>query len=166
MDHRDRVAFVAVSGDEIIAVARYERYRGTDTAEVAFFVDDEHHGRGLATLLLEYLAAAAVENGLARFAATTLPNNRKMLGVFRSAGYEVSSRLEDGVVEIGFDLDQTGETLAAIDRRERAAEAASVRPILEPRSVAVIGVGRERGGSARMCSRTCGRRGSPASCTR
>ena len=146
VDHRDRVAFVAVIADEIIAVARYERYRGTDTAEVAFFVDDEHHGRGLATLLLEYLAAAAIDNGLGRFAATTLPNNRKMLGVFQNAGYEVSSRLEDGVVEIGFDLDQTGETLAAIDRRERAAEAASVRPMLEPRSVAVIGAGRERGG--------------------
>jgi acyl-CoA synthetase (NDP forming)/RimJ/RimL family protein N-acetyltransferase len=146
VDHHDRVAFVALSLDEIIAVARYERYRGTDTAEVAFFVDDEHHGRGLASLLLEYLAAAALENGLRRFSATTLPNNRKMLGVFRSAGYEVVSRLDDGVVEISFDIDPTGEALAAIDRRERAAEAASVRPMLEPASVAVVGAGRARGG--------------------
>ncbi len=146
VDHKDRVAFVAVSGDELIAVARYERYRGTDTAEVAFFVDDAHHGRGLATVLLEYLVAAALDNGLARFTATTLPNNRKMLGVFRSAGYEVSSRLEDGVVEVAFDIDPTGAALAAIDRRERAAEAASVRPMVEPTSVAVIGAGRERGG--------------------
>jgi acyl-CoA synthetase (NDP forming)/RimJ/RimL family protein N-acetyltransferase len=146
VDHRDRVAFVALSMDEIIAVARYERYRGTDTAEVAFFVDDEHHGRGLASLLLEYLVAAGQENGLRRFAATTLPNNRKMLKVFQSAGYEVASRLDDGVVEVGFDIDPTGEALAAMVRRERAAEAASVRPMLQPRSVAVVGAGRARGG--------------------
>ncbi|MFN7149257.1 MAG: GNAT family N-acetyltransferase [Microthrixaceae bacterium] len=146
VDHRDRVAFVALSMDEIIAVARYERYRGTDTAEVAFFVDDEHHGRGLASLLLEYLVAAGQENGVRRFAATTLPSNRKMLKVFQSAGYEVASRLDEGVVEVGFDIDPTGEALAAMVRRERAAEAASVRPMLQPCSIAVVGAGRVRGG--------------------
>lgn len=146
VDHRDRVAFVALSLDEIIAVARYERYRGTNTAEVAFFVDDEHHGRGLASLMLEYLAAAGRENGIRRFVATTLPSNRKMLAVFHSAGYDVSSRLDEGVIEIGFDIDATDEALAAMDRRERAAEVASVRPMLEPTSVAVVGAGRRRGG--------------------
>ncbi|HNB96444.1 MAG TPA: GNAT family N-acetyltransferase, partial [Microthrixaceae bacterium] len=94
VDHRDRVAFVALLDDELVGVARYERYEGTDTAEVAFFVDDRHHGRGLATVMLEYLAAAARENGITRFRATTLPNNRKMLKVFASAGYEVASQLD------------------------------------------------------------------------
>ena len=142
VDHHDRVAFVALAGDELIAVARYERYRGTDTAEVAFFIDDAHHGRGLATLLLEYLAAAGRERGIRRFAATTLPHNRKMLGVFAAAGYQVSSKIDDGVVEVAFDIDSTSASLAAVDRRERRAEAASVRRVLEPRSVAVVGVGR------------------------
>ncbi len=142
VDHHDRVAFVALAGDELIAVARYERYRGTDTAEVAFFIDDAHHGRGLATLLLEYLAAAGRERGVRRFAATTLPHNRKMLGVFAAAGYQVSSRIDDGVVEVAFDIDPTAASVAAVDRRERRAEAASVRRLLEPRSVAVVGVGR------------------------
>lgn len=146
VDHRNRVAFVALAGDELIAVSRYERYRGTDTAEVAFFVDDEHRGRGLATLMLEYLAAAATENGIRRFAASTLPNNRRMLKVFQSAGYDVASRLEDGVVELSFDIDPTDESVAAMDRRERVAEAASVRALLRPDSVAVVGAGRRRGG--------------------
>ncbi len=145
VDHADRVAFVALSGDEMIGVARYERYRGTDTAEVAFFVDDAHHGRGLATLLLEYLAAAAQERQLRRFSATTLPSNRRMLGVFAAAGYDVASRLDEGVVEVSFDIDPTGDSLAAMDRRERAAESASVRPMLAPASVAVVGAGRHTG---------------------
>jgi acyl-CoA synthetase (NDP forming)/RimJ/RimL family protein N-acetyltransferase len=146
VDHRERVAFVALSEDELVGVARYERYRGTDTAEVAFFIDDEHQGRGLATLLLEYLAEAGRDNGVRRFTATTLPNNRKMLRVFSTAGYDVATRLEEGVVEVAFDIDPTGAAIAAMERRERVAEAASVRRMLEPGSVVVVGAGRSPGG--------------------
>ena len=142
VDHRDRVAFVAMSEDEIVGVARYERYRGTDTAEVAFFIDDDHQGRGLGTLLLEYLAEAGRDNGLRRFTATTLPHNRKMLRVFTTAGYDVATRLDEGVVEVAFDIAPTVESFAAMERRERVAEAASVRRMLRPGSVAVVGAGR------------------------
>ncbi|MBS1837227.1 MAG: GNAT family N-acetyltransferase, partial [Actinobacteria bacterium] len=138
VDHHDRVAFVAVLDGELVGVARYERYTATDTAEVAFFVDDAHHGRGLATLLLEYLAASARENGIRRFRASTLPANRKMLRVFAAAGYEVASHVDDGIVEVAFDLRATDEVVAAVQRRERLAEAASVRRMLEPSTVAVV----------------------------
>ena len=146
VDYVDRVAFVALLDDELVGVARYERYSGTDTAEVAFFIDDEHHGRGLATVLLEYLAAAGLENRLRRVRASTLPTNRKMLGVFSAAGYDVATQFDDGVIEVGFDIDPTDASVAAIDRRERVAEAASVRRLLSPRSVAVVGAGKQRGG--------------------
>lgn len=149
VDHRDRVAFVALSEDEMIGVARYERYRGTDTAEVAFFVDDDHQGRGLATLLLEYLVEAGRDNGVRRFTATTLPNNRRMLRVFTAAGYDVATRLDEGVIEVSFDIAPTVEAFAAIERRERVAEAASVRRLLHPRSVAVVGAARSEGGLGR-----------------
>ncbi len=139
IDHHDRVAFVGLLDDQIIAVARYERYKGTDTAEVAFFVDDHHNGRGLATVMLEYLAAAGRFRGLRRFTASTLPNNRKMLTVFSQAGFNVSSRLEDGLVAIAFDIDPTDRSTAAADLRERQAEAATVERLLRPTSVAVIG---------------------------
>jgi acyl-CoA synthetase (NDP forming)/RimJ/RimL family protein N-acetyltransferase len=140
LDHHDRVAFVAVLDDEIVGVARYERYRGTPTAEVAFFVDDQHQGRGLATVLLEFLVAAARHRGIARFTASTLPNNRKMLAVFAAAGFEVSSELSDGVVHVAFDIHPTDESVRLSERRQREAEAASVRRLVRPASVAVIGV--------------------------
>lgn len=145
VDHRDRVAFVAVLGDDLVGVARYERYQGTDTAEVAFFVDDDHHGRGLATVMLEFLAAAGRERGLHRFSASTLPNNRKMLAVFAAAGFDVASHLEDGVVEVAFDIRTTDDVVAAMDRRERLAEAASVRRLLAPGTVVVVGATSVRG---------------------
>ena len=82
VDHHDRVAFAALLGDEIIAVGRYERLEGGPSAEVAFVVDDAHQGRGLGSILLEHLAAAASESGLRRFVAEVLAENAAMVRVF------------------------------------------------------------------------------------
>ncbi|QGG95089.1 bifunctional acetate--CoA ligase family protein/GNAT family N-acetyltransferase [Actinomarinicola tropica] len=146
IDYVDRMAFVAVLGDEMIGVARYDREPETPRAEVAFITDDHHHGRGLATLLLEYLAAVAREHGITTFTATTLPQNRKMLGVFKQAGFTVSTRFSEGVIEVLLGIEESREALAAIEDRERRAEARSILRLLSPRSVAVIGAGRQRGG--------------------
>ena len=45
VDYVDRMAFVGLIGDELVGVARYDRHRARSDAEVAFFIDDEHHGR-------------------------------------------------------------------------------------------------------------------------
>ena len=99
VDFRDRMAFVALLSDEIIAVGRYEPWE-QGVAETAFFVDDEHHGRGLATVLLEYLVVAAREAGYRALTATVLPSNLAMLKVFRRAGFAVTSEFAEGVVEV------------------------------------------------------------------
>jgi acyl-CoA synthetase (NDP forming)/RimJ/RimL family protein N-acetyltransferase len=143
VDFVDRFALVAQRGDDIIGVARYDRWRHRAEAEVAFFVDDAHHGRGLATLLLEHLAARAREVGLRAFTASVLPHNRRMIGVFTQAGFETATRFADGVVEVRLDLQPTPEAEAAIDARARTAAAEAVRRLLSPRSVAVIGAGRD-----------------------
>ena len=145
VDLRDRVAFVALLGDDLIGVARYDTLRESHEAEVAFFIDDAHHGRGLATILLEYLAAAARDNDIRTFFAHVLPSNRKMLGVFRQAGFEVATRFADGVIEVRFAVEATESSQAALEERERRAEARTVARLLEPRTVAVIGAGRRRG---------------------
>ena len=58
VDHHRRVALVAALGDRLVGVARYDRERAADSAEVAFVVGDAHQGRGIGTILLEHLAAA------------------------------------------------------------------------------------------------------------
>lgn len=145
VDYIDRMAFVGLIGDELVGVARYDRHRGRSDAEVAFFVDDAHHGRGMATVLLEYLAVAARENGINGFTATVLPQNRKMLGVFTQAGFTAQSHFEDGVIEVTLGIEPTPEALAAIERREGTAEARSVERLLRPSSIAVVGASRAPG---------------------
>lgn len=105
IDYHDRMALVAFLADEMIAIGRYERLAGSVEAEVAFAVADAHQGRGLATLLLEYLATYAAENGIVRFTADTLIDNRHMLDVFHAAGFRRSTRsIEYGVVHLTFNF--------------------------------------------------------------
>ncbi len=146
IDYVDRMAFVALLDDALVGVARYDRLPTRSEAELAFFVDDRHQRRGLATVLLEYLAEAARRTGITAFTATVLPSNGRMVAVFRNAGFTAASRFADGVIEVRLDLRPTPEAEAAILGRAQRAEAEAVRRLLAPRSVAVIGAGRDPGG--------------------
>ncbi|MFE5188454.1 GNAT family N-acetyltransferase [Streptomyces sp. NPDC056628] len=156
-DFVDRVGLAATVGGEFIATVRYDRIGadGTpasapaDEAEVAFLVQDAHQGRGVASALLEHIAAVARERGIRRFAAEVLPGNTKMIKVFTDAGYTQKRSFEDGVVHLEFDLEPTDRSLAVQYGREQRAEARSVQRLLAPGSVAVIGVGRTPGGVGR-----------------
>ena len=80
-----------------------------------------------------------------RFVAEVLPQNRRMLGVFRDAGYEVRHDFEDGVVSLSFDIDPTERSLAVMESREHRAEFRSVAALLAPRSVVLVGASRRPG---------------------
>lgn len=139
VDHHDRVALIALLGDDIVAVGRFDRLDSGAAAEIAFVVADAHQGRGLGSILLEHLAAAARERGLRRFEAEVLAENSTMVRVFRDAGYQVRREIEEGVLHLEFDIDPTEQAVAVAQAREQAAEARSVHNLLNPRSVAVIG---------------------------
>ncbi|MEW2622271.1 GNAT family N-acetyltransferase [Streptomyces sp. NPDC048106] len=156
-DFVDRVGLAATVGGEFIATVRYDRIGAggapasgpADEAEVAFLVQDAHQGRGVASALLEHIAAVARERGIRRFAAEVLPANTKMIKVFTDAGYTQKRSFEDGVVRLELDLEPTDRALAVQYAREQRAEARSVQRLLAPGSVAVIGVGRAPGGVGR-----------------
>lgn len=145
VDYNDRMALVAALGERVVAVARYERQAGEEDAEVAFVVEDAHQGRGICTLLLEHLAAFARSKGVRRFTADTLPENRKMLAVFRHAGFDERSRIEAGLVHLTLAIDATAAAEAAAGAREQVAAVHSIERLLRPRSIAVIGASRRRG---------------------
>ncbi len=149
----DHAALLAVYGGQVVGVASYEAERdgGGKTAEVAFAVADTMHQRGIATLLLEHLVSLARARQVETFVAETLSENIGMLRVFSDAGLPVTTRRAEGVVsltiplppdEAGLQLDAYLDTVAA---RERAANVASLRPVFQPSSVAVIGASRRPG---------------------
>jgi acyl-CoA synthetase (NDP forming)/RimJ/RimL family protein N-acetyltransferase len=148
VDHDRRAAIVATLGADLIGVARYES-TGPDVAEVAFVIEDAHQGRGLGPLMLEHLAAAARERGITKFEADVLPTNRRMLRVFLDAGYSAERAFDVDAVHVTFAIEPTIESLAAARAREHRAEAQSIRRLLTPASVAVIGASEERFGVGR-----------------
>jgi acyl-CoA synthetase (NDP forming)/GNAT superfamily N-acetyltransferase len=140
-------ALLAWLGGELVGVASYERTPKPGVAEIAFAVTDHLHGRGVATLLLEHLVSLARSDGLAAFTAVALAANSAMLGMFTDAGLPVQRRAGEGMVEFTLRLPTgdadpcLGSYLSALDFREGHANAGSLRHLLLPRSVAVIGTG-------------------------
>ncbi|TMF69445.1 MAG: GNAT family N-acetyltransferase [Chloroflexi bacterium] len=109
VDYNDRFAIVATSHrptgkERIVGVARYDRARGTDVAEVAVAVIDEYQRRGLGSVLLAELARVARAHGIKTFSLIVLPENREMLGLLRKMGWIHQARLAGGVYEISFEL--------------------------------------------------------------
>jgi len=107
VDHIDREAIVAVADGEIIAVARFDRIDESTAAEVAFVVADSWQGRGLGAALLSRLATRARQLGVTCLVAETLADNRKMLAVFHHAGFPITERSDDRIVELTIALTPT-----------------------------------------------------------
>ena len=110
------------------------------------------HHRGIATLLLEHLVSFARGHQITVFTAQTLSENAPMLQVFAAAGLPVQRHYEDGLMEMTIPLPSEGgggtaldSYLNAVAERERRADTASLRHVLAPESVVVIGASRRRG---------------------
>lgn len=125
-----------------IAAASYFALNGK-LAEAAFAVDDQFQGKGLGSALLERLAVIAARHGFERFQATTLVDNTPMLEVFRDSGFEIRSKRSAGTVELQLSLTPSAEGVRTAEERDRAATAASLKPMLAPRAVAVVGASRD-----------------------
>jgi acyl-CoA synthetase (NDP forming)/GNAT superfamily N-acetyltransferase len=144
----DHLALLAWSGEVLVGVASYEVTGRPAEAEVAFAVADNMHGHGIATLLLDHLVSAARQHQILAFTAETLGENSAMLAVFADAGLPVRRKVTQGVVELVIPLPADDGDPAmpryadAVSRRESHAGVASLRHLLAPASIAVIGVSR------------------------
>src|SRR5215469_9465180 len=150
----DHAALLARLDGQLVGVASYEPTERPGVAEIAFAVSDEMHGRGVATLLLEHLVSLARQRRLTAFAAETLPENLAMQRVFADAGLPVERQFADGVIELtmplpGHDGGRLDHYLDAVAGRASTADVASLRHLLQPASVAVIGASRRRGSIGR-----------------
>lgn len=77
---------------------------GAKVAEVAFTIEEDFQGQGLASQLLAALVALARRHGIVRFEADVLVGNSPMLAVFQRCGLPLRRRREGGVVHLDLDL--------------------------------------------------------------
>ena len=134
---------LAILEGRVVGLAEWYRAGESDQAEVAFAVSDALHGRGIATLLAEHLMIAAERAGIRRLLAVTQGDNRDMLGVFIALGVPVERDWDGGVCTLTIDLVLDSAARAALleasAKREGLADEASLRSLLAPGSIAVLG---------------------------
>ena len=135
----DRVALICRHGDRVVAAASYDRLLEPGVAEVAFAVADDFRRRWTATRLLEQLAAIAAEQGIRRFVAEVLATNRAALGVLKEAGFGVRRKTAGGEVTVVLDITPTESVWERIDERDHRGVIASLRAVLAPTSIAIVG---------------------------
>ena len=86
------------TGEQEIIVALGEYVRSGAAAHIAFAVEEDFQGRGIASRLLRQLAAIARANGITQFEADVLAENTPMLAVLRNSGLRMQTSHGQGVV--------------------------------------------------------------------
>ncbi|MEU6139500.1 GNAT family N-acetyltransferase [Streptomyces sp. NPDC047081] len=143
VDYLNELALVALAGDEIAGLVRYVRSpQDSEHAEVTFTIRDDHQSEGFGRLLLEHIAAAARARGIRVLEADVLADNTRMINVFLGSGYRVEAGPPGQIIHFEIAVDPQAQAVARAERREHTAVRRSLEPLLEPRSVAVIGANR------------------------
>jgi GNAT superfamily N-acetyltransferase len=104
------VGTVDQSGTQkIIAEGRYVRHRDRPFADVAFVVDENFQGLGIASFLFEMLIRVAREQGIEGFTADVIADNKQMLKVFEKAPFPIRAVMEYGIYNLTIPIADTGE---------------------------------------------------------
>jgi len=111
VDFENEVALMVTIGEKetetVIGAGRYVAFDSAGAqrnAEVAFTVEEDYQGLGIASVTLRHLAGIAKDKGIAQFHAEVLQENRGMLAVFKRSGFPMKQAYEEGVVHVTMSL--------------------------------------------------------------
>ncbi len=103
------VGLVGGPGSEnIIAEARFIRDERDGYGDIAFLIEEQYHGIGIGTYLLNMLIRLAKEQGLKGLTAEVLSENKSMMKIFEKAKLPLSAHLSDGVYHIRMPFREMG----------------------------------------------------------
>ena len=103
------VCLVGESGQgHIIAEARFIKDQRRPCADVAFVVDEQYQGLGIATYLYKMLLRCAKDRSIHGFTADILASNKAMMNVFEKGGEVIKAKLEYGVYHLEIPFSHAG----------------------------------------------------------
>jgi len=111
VDFENEIALMVTIGEKegetIIGAGRYVAFDaagGRRGAEVAFMVEEDYQGLGMASTILRHLAGIAKDKGIAQLHAEVLRENGGMLAVFKRSGFPMKQQYAEGVVHVTLSL--------------------------------------------------------------
>ncbi len=116
VDYSSAMSIVALVGEsdhgKIIAEARFVKDEESAYGDVAFVVDEESQGLGIASYLYEMLIRLAKERGLKGFTAEVLHANKGMMKVFEKGDFQIITQLKNDVYRLTIPFDaQLSQTI-------------------------------------------------------
>ncbi len=146
-DFKEMGCLLAIVGEgeeeKVIGLGNYITSPNGRSAEVAFLIEDDYQGKGIGTILLERLAGIAAGHGIVEFEAEVLPENISMLKVFKGSGFGIHQSWSSDTVHLEFPVEGAAWLWERAGLREKIAVANSIKPLLAPKTIAVIGASRD-----------------------
>jgi acyl-CoA hydrolase/RimJ/RimL family protein N-acetyltransferase len=109
VDYRKAMSIVGLVGDQadeqLIAEGRYVKYPDRPEADIAFVVDEQYHGLGIATHIYLMLIRLARERGIKAFTADVLATNKAIMKVLEKGGLPIKAMLKSGIYELTIPLE-------------------------------------------------------------
>ncbi len=109
VDYIKNLTMLAVVGDfgfgKVVGIGEYLLDTDRNIAEIAFSISKKWQGKGLGKLLLKKLYEGAKDNGIAGLMAFTTPGNKGMVKLFNSLPFNVTTTLENEILELSCRFD-------------------------------------------------------------
>ena len=114
IDYIKDLTLVALVGEfgfgKVVGVGEYLLLMEYNLAEVAFSISKEYQGKGMGALFIRKLARAARENGISGLVAYTSPQNKAMIGLFKTLPYKVKTSFDGDSIMLKCRFDELAET--------------------------------------------------------
>ena len=102
IDYKRNLTIIALVGemgfDTVVGIGSYYLEPSTNMAEVAFSVSKGYQSMGFGRILIRKLAEAARDQGIKGLFAITSPGNTKMVKLFKTLPYKITSELDEDIL--------------------------------------------------------------------
>jgi acyl-CoA hydrolase/GNAT superfamily N-acetyltransferase len=106
-EHMAIVVIVESNGEEqMIGVGRYIKEKDSDLAELALLVHDDWQGKGVGTMMHDYLEQIARSHNIGGFKGEVLEQNKRALHLFTRLGRKAKTEYDQGVYTVSYRFDE------------------------------------------------------------